>query len=360
MNAKVKKIQFPSKQRIIAISDIHGNLAGFKKLLKRCNYTEQDILVIVGDFIEKGSANLDTLRYLMKMSQNENVHVLTGNCDDLYQLVRTNDYDKFFLSYVLGRKSLIKDMCKELGITLDEQSDIKEIKQQLKDVYKEEFDWLEGLPTILETQKFIFVHAGITTENLQEQTYESAVSENAFLNIEQSFEKYVVVGHWPTSNYGNHRKCCNPIIDRKKHIISIDGGNVLNKFGQLNAFIIPEVDSTEFQFELYDDLPFGIIMKAQSGKEESINISWGDNKIEILEEKEEFSYCCHCRTDYKLWIPNSYISTDESGTYCDAITDYVLEVEEGDIVSVIDTWKDCCLAKKDGVVGFIKSKVVSV
>ena len=41
------------KYRCIVISDIHSHLDRFKELLKKVNYTNDDYLVILGDFIEK-------------------------------------------------------------------------------------------------------------------------------------------------------------------------------------------------------------------------------------------------------------------------------------------------------------------
>ena len=53
-----------------------------------------------------------------------------------------------------------------------------------------------------------------------------------------TFSKYVIVGHWPTANYGKEKGCCNPIINKEQNIISIDGGNMIKSEGQLNALII--------------------------------------------------------------------------------------------------------------------------
>ena len=64
---------------------------------------------------------------------------------------------------------------------------------------------------------------------------------DSFLTQDLRFDKWVVVGHWPVVLYGKDRVRANPIVDREKKIVSIDGGCVLKDDGQLNAFIIRRV-----------------------------------------------------------------------------------------------------------------------
>ena len=58
-----------------------------------------------------------------------------------------------------------------------------------------------------------------------------------------SFEKYVIVGHWPVTLYHEHIPSAAPIFDWDRKIISIDGGCVLKIDGQLNALILPSEDA---------------------------------------------------------------------------------------------------------------------
>ena len=66
-----------------------------------------------------------------------------------------------------------------------------------------------------------------------------------------SFHKYIVVGHLPVSEYRKDICCFNPIIDTRRHIISIDGGNEVKSAGQLNALIY---EQGRFQFACSDHL----------------------------------------------------------------------------------------------------------
>ena len=69
MPARIKRLRLPPGRRIIAVSDIHGNLPYLKGLLKKIRFDADDILIIDGDFLEKGPDSLGTLRYIMQLSE---------------------------------------------------------------------------------------------------------------------------------------------------------------------------------------------------------------------------------------------------------------------------------------------------
>ena len=88
-------------QRLIAVSDIHGNLRLFDKLLDQVRYTPgSDVLVLAGDLIEKGPQSLDTLRFIMKLSKAPGVYALMGNCDFVCKNI-WHRYNLRFLHQVL-------------------------------------------------------------------------------------------------------------------------------------------------------------------------------------------------------------------------------------------------------------------
>ena len=61
----------------IVISDIHGNLDLYQALLHKIDYKPGvDCLILLGDLIEKGKRNLDTLHYIMHQVQTEDVHCI--------------------------------------------------------------------------------------------------------------------------------------------------------------------------------------------------------------------------------------------------------------------------------------------
>ena len=68
MKAVVRPIPFPTNGRLLAVSDVHGNLPWLKGLLDKVGFTTDDALVLVGDLIEKGPDSLATLPYVMELS----------------------------------------------------------------------------------------------------------------------------------------------------------------------------------------------------------------------------------------------------------------------------------------------------
>ena len=75
------------------ISDIHGNLNGFMKMLKKINFTEADELYVLGDVIDRGLFGIEILQYIMDHS---NIKMLLGNHElFMIQSLIDNDWEIF-------------------------------------------------------------------------------------------------------------------------------------------------------------------------------------------------------------------------------------------------------------------------
>ena len=88
---------------------------------------------------------------------------------------------------------------------------------------------------------------------------------------------------------------------------------------------------------------------AQAGGGPSTYIRWGDNQVEILSRGGEFSRVRHVRTGYELDILTKYLYGESGVVRCNDCTDYVLPLEAGDEVSVIETTSRGYLVKHEGV-----------
>ena len=58
---RVERLHIGKDRRIVCISDIHGNLDYLKGLLAKCALTDRDVLMLVGDLLEKGPDSLAEL-----------------------------------------------------------------------------------------------------------------------------------------------------------------------------------------------------------------------------------------------------------------------------------------------------------
>lgn len=353
MGIKIKRPQIMTNQRVIAISDIHGNLEALKALLKKVNYSTKDVLVLLGDIVEKGDESLATLRFVMDLSMSHTVYTICGNCDMIcLELLKDNGNEEL-LRYIVSRKNtLVGEMCRELGIPMNLDMDMLAVKKILREAYAKEIDFILNLPHVLETGNYVFAHAAVYPDRLEEMKPSQVMRADAFMEQGFHFDKYHVVGHWPAVLYCKRIAVCNPRIDEVNKIISIDGGNVLKRDGQLNALIIEDVNKDEFTHEYVDLLKKARILNTQEVGGDSLNIPWVDSSVQVLRKEKDFSYCEHKSTGYKLWIPNDYLYMKKGEWHTEDITDYQIPVTFGDIVSVTEETSRGYLIKKDGICGW--------
>ena len=355
--AVIQPLRLAPGRRILVISDIHGNLAYFDALLKKAAFGPGDELIIDGDFLEKGPDSLGVLRRIMELSKAGNVHCVCGNCDNWYDIFRPDwspEADERVMDYVMWRQSgLLWDMLNASGVDLFELESISDCKGTLLRRFPQEWDFLSKLPDAIETESFLFAHAGADPDKpLREHTAGDFCRIDSLLTTGRRFRKWLVVGHWPVMLYRENIVCANPIIDREKRIVSIDGGCVLKDDGQLNALIIPDRDSTDFDFVAYDPFPVRTVTRDQAGSERSYYIRWGDNQVRVLRRGEEFSRCRHVRTGYEMDILTKYLYSDGEYSDCNDSTDYVLPLKAGDRVSLIESTSLGYLVKHRGVTGW--------
>lgn len=358
MKAVVKSIDIPPGRRVLAISDIHGNLPWFKALLDKAGFCGDDILVLVGDMVEKGAHSLATLRYIMELSGTHTVHALCGNCDNLaVDLVygggeMGRDFFRFYLE-VWRERSLVMQMAQEIGFAVKSEEDLPALRRALRNRFAPELSFLRSLPTILTAPGFVFVHGGVPSyEHMEELDAWGCMKNDDFMGQGHSFPAYCVVGHWPVTLYRKDYPCSDPIVDRERKIISIDGGCVLKADGQLNALVIPGPYGEDFAWVRYDDCPVGVALDSQAESTDPLIVHWTDHDVDILQRGEEFSLCRHKATGRTLRVLSKYLKNHHGRDWCEDSTDYCLGVEPGDILSVVEETSQGWLVKKDGVTGW--------
>ncbi len=70
------------------ISDIHGALPQFQKLLKKIKFAPEkgDELYLLGDYIDWGAYPLETLLFVMHLDRSsDHVHCLRGNHEEMFR-----------------------------------------------------------------------------------------------------------------------------------------------------------------------------------------------------------------------------------------------------------------------------------
>ena len=353
---------FPAGRRIIAVSDIHGNLPFFTALMEKIRLTPEDILILLGDMLEKGRDSLPLLRQLMELSKTHTVYPICGNCDGLVlRFFETDELDsRFFASYLPRHpESTLRQLAREGGF--EQWDDLPRLRRDLRAAFPREWAWLRAMPTILETEHLLFVHGGVPSlDRMEELDSWKCMKNDDFLGQGRSFPKWVIVGHWPVTLYDPSIPSSAPLFTWDRRIISIDGACVLKADGQLNALMLPSEDSEDFSWTAWDGLPAAAALDPQEASAGSLNIRWGRSALELLEHGEELSLCRHRETGRELYILNEYLRQGPKGLECEDSTDYRLPVSPGDLLTVVRRTKTGFLCKKQGVTGWYYGRLSDI
>lgn len=197
-----------------SIGDIHGCFNTFKLLLNKINFSADDLLIVHGDFIDRGDHSKEVIDLLMELEEKNQAIVILGN------------HELMMLNYHLeGDLDWFETFGKRTLKSFNE-------KTYLPKYY---VDWIKNLPIIYEHEKFYCVHGGLNIDKkIEDQTpYEVCNMRGTFLTKNNNFDKPIVFGH-------------TPIVEGKflpNNIIPIDTGCVYRKENTLTAF---NLDTEEF------------------------------------------------------------------------------------------------------------------
>ena len=152
MRAVVRPLSLPADRRVLVISDIHGNLPFLKGLLKKVQFSTDDILLVLGDILEKSTGGLDTLRYLMDLRRTHTLFFLQGNCENV-----TLDFlngawpDQAAAQYgnFWGEKCAWVSMAHQAGVDVSDPKAFPAARQAIEALFPEELAFLRAMPTIL-------------------------------------------------------------------------------------------------------------------------------------------------------------------------------------------------------------------
>lgn len=352
-------------RRVLAISDIHGNLPFLKGVLKKANFSQEDVLVLVGDLLEKGQESLGVLRYIMELRKTHTVYPLCGNCDHIDRVFLDGhpgvDEDLWPVFQFWGERSLVVQLGMELGMPLPQsEADLPLLRQAICEHFPEEVAFLRGLPHILEAGNFIFVHGGVPREDrLEELLAYQCMKNDDFVGQGLHFKKWVVVGHWPVTLYNPKIPTAKPLVSAEQHVISIDGGCVLKLDGQLNALIIPDITGDTVDNVAYDGLPVVTALDGQEASSDSLNIRWSDSAVEVLRTEGDCSWCRHISTGRELWVLSEYLYPRRSDghIHVEDTTDYQLPVEPGDRLALVRESSRGYMVKKHGETGWYYGRI---
>lgn len=225
--------------RIIAISDIHAENKKFLALLEETQYnSEQDLLIICGDMIDRGEENLDAIATCEKL-QKQGAILIKGNHeqftqDCIFEMLNTDTWRE------KPSQNLYNWFTYNGGA---------EMYDEIKDLSREKLEkilaFTRTLPLYFSIGNYIFTHAGA---NVQKPIEENVENETVWMS--ESFpycpaysDKVLVFGHKPTWNlypYDKKFKKKDAKIwydTTNKDKVGIDCGGVFG--GRLAALELP-------------------------------------------------------------------------------------------------------------------------
>lgn len=361
--------------RVIAVSDVHGRGDYLKGLLKSLHFSGRDTLVIVGDLIEKGGNSLETVRYVMRLKQeNPNVYMTMGNVEGSRIgsfFDRSEGNGQRFLDELhwTGKAwgcGLFLEILEELGVEISgiNGENVAALKERIAAEYRAELDFLWNAPTIITYGNYIFVHAGLPTDKPEALTGEDAfqfLKRDAFLKEKTVFGRCVVVGHWPVSLYREDIDCMNPIFDYERHVIAIDGGCSLKTGAQLNAVVIPEPAAAmrDAAAAAFDDYPAVYAQEAQEAVPKTVCVKYFDSAVELLSETEDMARLKHKSTGVIFDAPKKFLYRRGAELRCDDFINAGLCVQAGDELKLIVQAGGGAIVKKDGSMGWYWGRLKS-
>ena len=353
MFAKVKKLNLKQYQRMIVTSDIHGDYDGFIELLNEINFNEKDCMIIVGDILEKGKDSLKLLRKVMKTS---NIYLVLGNNDTLFSDLKSGMVKPSDMIWYLNSRehSIFIEMANELNVEYQTEKDILKLEEKIFEIYQEEIKYLENCPHIIDSDLGIFVHAGIDPyKNLDKQDIDTCLSAPAFSNTKYTFDKPVIVGHWPASNYCTSIINVNIYHNLENNIISIDGGNSMKSWQQINYILF---ENSKMSFHALDRCEKIKCLDKQEESKDPISLIFPNTELII---KEKYDEKCNCTIPFlnkDMIIKNNHIYEYKRKTYCYDFTTYYLDIDKNEIVSYCEIDDQGILIKRNGIVGLYNGR----
>lgn len=206
-------------KRTFAIGDIHGCLDQLEDLIERIDPGKDDLLVFLGDYIDRGPSPLGVVDYLIALAASIPCVFLRGNHEQMFLdfLEFGSNKAQFFAN---GGMSTVQSY---LGSDpfLSHSQVVQEIGEEHRDFYA-------GLEWYYEDQSHIYVHAGIRPGiPMHSQSRQDFIwIRDEFIFSPAEMEKRVIFGHTPFAR---------PLVKEDK--IGIDTGAVYG--GVLTAVGLP-------------------------------------------------------------------------------------------------------------------------
>ena len=196
-------------KRILAVGDIHGMYDKLIALMEKVKFDpEDDMLIFLGDYIDRGPQSLECLDYVMNLYKQypERVIPLLGN----HEAMCINYYE-----YEARKRSLMDNFGKQMVLVwLDNggKDTYKQFKTLKCPELQKRLRWMQMLSNHYQVGDYYFCHAGIQPYIPLKKQRESDLlwMREGFFDLYDGSNVRIVVGHTPT------------LVLKKKHWMDSD------------------------------------------------------------------------------------------------------------------------------------------
>ena len=208
--------------RVLAIGDVHGMYEKLIKLMDKIRFNpDEDMLIFLGDYIDRGPDPGRCLQYIFALQQQypDVVVCLMGN------------HEVMMSSYFMQKRGSYNNLIVDYAGSWLDNGGLETLKQldEMDEGTKEELlQWVMNLPVKYQYQDYFFCHAGVDPDV-------PLAVQNEFDMLwrrQQWWEQYkgeetLVVGHTPVQKVmkltGKERRTPKPLF-LANHVIMCDTG----------------------------------------------------------------------------------------------------------------------------------------
>lgn len=181
-------------ERILAIGDIHGKFDKFQSLWNKLEVTDKDLVIFLGDYIDRGESVADVLQWILINSKKKNFIFLRGNHEQfMLNSFDEKNHDEFFNTWITNGGA-------ETLMGLKASTTRLNTKHVLK--------FFETLPIgfYMEVgkRKYFFCHAGVRNGiPLDQQSAEDLLWIRYEFLDNYDGEEIIIVGHTKVQDFSN-------------------------------------------------------------------------------------------------------------------------------------------------------------
>ena len=226
------------------IGDVHGKAGMLEDLLKTWDGHTQ--LLFLGDLIDRGEDSRRVLEMVKDLVDNQGAICLSGNHEYMFLTWLDNPEESYDHYRRNGGDTTINSILgRPLDAPVDAVEDAKRVKTEAADLV----EFIRQMPFVVETDKYIFVHAGIdlTLDDWHETTdYKKVWLRKPFHEAENHTGKMIVFGHTPVYGLLDQKPGTADLWVTEDGKVGMDGGAVYG--GVLHGIVFTDQGMTEHHF----------------------------------------------------------------------------------------------------------------